>query len=196
MWSASRPSRPTTAATRAPGTTARPASSTTTPRVVQPEDVGQQVGIETHSRDDRRQARRAERREAHECRVDDRCAVVQVPPHEHRAQRESQREGRQDARAAPTPVVALDHAQVEQAQGEREEQRTGDVGQDPAPGRAALHDRTAGGHQSQHAEGQVDQERQPPAAQLDEGPPMGGPSPPPRPRSLPTGRWRGPAGRC
>ena len=139
------------------------------PHVLEPQDVGQQVGVEAEARQDGRGTRRPEGPDAHERRVDDRRTVAQRAPHEQRGEEGGEQERAQDPRAAPAPVVALDDAQVQQRQGARQQQRTRDVRHDAAARRPALHDRTTRGHDGEHAERQVDQERPAPPAELDQG---------------------------
>ena len=92
--------------------------------------------------------------------IGERCQ--RAAPDEHRAERQRGGEGAEHASAAPAPFLALDDAEHESGDREREQQRSEQVGHAPPSGRAALDQPPAGEHDRGHADRDVDQEHQAP----------------------------------
>ncbi len=67
-----------------------------------------------------------------------------------------------DPRASPAPLLSLHDAEHERGDGEREQERAEDVGHAPAAWRAALDQTPSCQHDGGHADGQVDEEHEPP----------------------------------
>ena len=105
------------------------------PDVLQPQDVGQQVGVEAEARGHRCGRTEVERAQAQQGRVEHRRPVAPRADHEQHQRDGGADERAEHLRAGPAPVAALDDAQVEQGQADHEQGRADEVGH-RAPARA------------------------------------------------------------
>ncbi len=141
------------------------------PDIGQPQDVGQQVGVEAHPGSDRRDVADLEGADLEQLWVEQRRAVAPGAEHEQDQQSRRGDEAADHRPAGPAPVISLDDPQGQQAEGEGEQGRPAEVGQRAAPRGATLDQGSAGDDPGGDPERQVDQERPAPVTHLDQEPP-------------------------
>ena len=138
------------------------------PDVLQPQDVGEQVGVKPHTGQNGRDRGDGEGRDPQERRVQQRGMVGPRTEHEQDQQQRRCDERTDDTSAVPAPVAALHDAEVERAQAADEQGGAAEVRQGTTTRRPTLHQLTACRPQGRDPERQIHQERPAPAAQLDQ----------------------------
>ena len=138
------------------------------PDVGQPQDVGQQVGVEAHPGCDRGDVAHLEGADLEQLGVQQRRAVAPGAEHEEGQQQRGDDEAADDGPARPAPLVPLDDPQGEQPEGEGEQRRPAEVRQGPAPRCPALDERAPGDDPGGDPEGKVHEERPAPVTELHE----------------------------
>ena len=138
------------------------------PDVVQPEHVGEQVGVEPGPGDHRRHVADDEGPRAQQRRIDQRRGVGSRGEDEPQGREDRRPERAEHPSVGPAPVGALDQPEGEQSEGGGQQAGATEIGHPPLARGAALHQPLAGHHDRDQAQREVDQKGQSPTRGVDE----------------------------
>ncbi len=161
------------------------------PDVLEPEDVGEQVGVEAEARDDGGERPDVKGRQPQQGGVDERRPVPSRADDGAGEDRGGAPQAEERLRARPSPVGALDDAEVDSASDAARVAAPTRSGRVRRPGARLSTSWLRADHRAATLKGRLTRkaQRQPPSSVR--APPMGGPSPAATAAEAPQSRWRG-----